>query len=72
MTNTPAKMTILQFMLCSVGCFAGGKQIITKLSIRNKSDKILINSPYLPREKWHFKSGRPLMRSRAIEPMEIM
>ena len=29
-------------------------------------------NPNLPREKWHFSSGRPRIRNKAMEPMESM
>lgn len=59
-------------MFSGDGSLAGGKKIMTKLSTKHISERMLIASPYRPREKWDFTSGRPLMRSRAIEPMEIM
>lgn len=45
---------------------------MTKLSIKNSIARTLITSPYLPREKWHFKSGRPLRRNVAMQPMDTM
>lgn len=59
-------------MLSGTGSLPGGKQTITKLSAKNKMAKMLITSPYFPREKEHLSSGRPLRRNMVMEPMDTM
>ena len=45
---------------------------MTKVSIRYSRLRILIATPYFPSEKELFKSGRPWIRSKAMDPMDIM